>query len=392
MSSRHSSPRGRGAGLWLSAVLCVSAASGPAADPVSLDPLLESVRATKPVPALAAAVVRRGETVALGAVGFRKDGSTERVTRNDRWHIGSCTKSMTAVLAAMLVEEDRMRWDTTLPEIFPALASEMNAEWRGVTLEQLLAHRGGVFGAGEDETELNRRLYQCASQPPIEQRAYLAREVLTRHKPVAPPGTRYLYSNAGYVLAGHAIELKLGRPWEDLLRERLGKPLGLDSLGFGAPATVGQIDQPWGHEAGAEGKWKPIPPGLQADNPAGIGPAGTVHCSVGDLAKYAAWQVRGARGDGNLLKAETFKKLHTPISAGEYALGWVVVNRPWGGGEVLTHAGSNTLFYAVIWLAPKKDFAVVVCTNLGGDAAFQAVDLAAARLIQEFLTGPERDG
>ena len=391
MSGRDYSSRGRGARLWLCAILCVSAGSGAPAQPVSLDPLLESVRATKPVPALAAAVVRRGETVALGAVGFRKDGSPERVTRNDRWHISSCTKSMTAVLAAMQVEEGRMRWDTTLPEMFPALASEMSAEWRGVTLEQLLAHRGGVFGAGQDETDLNRRLYERTGQPPREQRDYLTRELLTRHKPVAPPGTRYLYSNAGYALAGHAIELKLGRPWEDLLRERLGKPLGLDSLGFGAPATVGKIDQPWGHEVGEEGKWKPIPPGLHADNPAGIGPAGTVHCSIGDLAKYAAWHVRGARGEGNLLKAKTFKKLHSPVADGEYALGWLVVSRPWGGGEVLTHAGSNTMFYTVIWLAPEKDFAVVVCTNLGGDAAFQAVNVAAARLIQEFLTGSERD-
>jgi CubicO group peptidase (beta-lactamase class C family) len=126
-----------------------------------------------------------------------------------------------------------------------------------------------------------------------------------------------------------------------------------------------------------------------ADNPAAIAPAGTVHCSIGDLAKYAAWQVRGARGEGSLLKPETFKKLHTPFrGGGDYALGWKVVSRPWGGGEVLTHGGSNTMFYTVIWLAPKRDFAVVVCTNVGGDGGAKATDTAAARLIQEYLPEP----
>ena len=60
----------------------------------------------------------------------------------------------------------------------------------------------------------------------------------------------------------------------------------------------------------------------------------------------------------------------------------------WGGGEVLTHGGSNTMFYSVIWLAPKRDFAVVVCTNVGGDPGTKATDQAAARLIQDYLKEP----
>lgn len=354
--------------------------------PVSLDAVLEQIRATNDLPALAAAVVLHGETVGLGAVGLRKIGSPQRVTMDDTWHIGSCTKSMTAVLAAMLVEKGQWRWDTTLADMFPDLAPQMQAEWRGVTLEELLTQHGGVPHE-LDENGLTGRLWQRAGLPPVEQREYLTRDLLTREKPVAPPGTRYIYANAGYVLVGHAIETALGKPWEEVVRERLFGPLGMDSAGFGPPAAVGEINEPWGHVLDPDGTLKPIPPGLRADNPPVYGPAGTVHCSIGDLAKYAAFQVRGARGQGALLKPETFKNLYVPFGNDDYACGWFVTRRSWGG-KVLTHNGTNKMNYTVIWLAPEKDFAVVVCTNLGGDHAEKAIDTAAWALIQQFLVKP----
>jgi len=366
--------------------LLLLVASGAVAAPASLDALLEPIREANGLPALAAAVVKGGQTVAVGAVGVRKAGSPQRVTTDDKWHIGSCTKSMTAVLAAMLVEDGTLRWDVTLAEMFPELAPQMQAGWRDVTLEQLLAHHGGAPG-DLDADGLWGRLWQRVDQPPRTQREYLTRELLTKHKPVAPPGTKYIYSNAGYAIIGHAIEEALDRPWEDLLRERLFVPLGMTSAGFGAPASVDAVDQPWGHTAVDAGAFEPVAPGLHADNPAAIGPGGTVHCRIGDLARYAAWQLAGARGAGTLLHPETFERLHVPFSSdSEYAFGWVATQRSWGGGTVLTHAGSNTMFYAVIWIAPKKDFAVVVCTNAGGPVAEKATDTAAAALIREYLS------
>ncbi|HPC93513.1 MAG TPA: serine hydrolase domain-containing protein [Sedimentisphaerales bacterium] len=367
-------------------MLLLLASSRAAAASASLDVLLEPIREANRLPALAAAVVKGRDTVAVGAVGLRKADSPERVTADDKWHIGSCTKSMTATLAAMLVEDGTLRWDMTLAEMFPELESQMQAEWRDVTLEQLLAHRGGAPHE-LDESGLWGRLWQRADRPPRAQREYLARELLTKHKPVAPPGTKYIYSNAGYALIGHAIEEALDRPWEEVLRERLFAPLGMTSAGFGAPANVGKVDQPWGHKAGEDGAFEPVAPGLHADNPAAIGPGGTVHCSIADFARYAAWQLAGARGEGTWLHPETFERLHVPFASdSEYAFGWVATSRSWGGGTVLTHAGSNTMFYAVIWIAPKKDFAVVVCTNAGGPVAEKATDTTAATLIREYLS------
>lgn len=110
-------------------------------------------------------------------------------------------------------------------------------------------------------------------------------------------------------------------------------------------------------------------PGKGADNPRGLGPAGTVHCSLRDWSKFIALHLQGARGEYRLLKAESFQRLHTPQPIDDksgYALGWIVLERPWGDGSVLMHNGSNTMWYSVVWIAPKRGFAVMAVTNLAG--------------------------
>jgi CubicO group peptidase (beta-lactamase class C family) len=355
-----------------------------AAAPSSLNPLLNQLLATNQLPALGAVVVRSNAVIAIGAAGLRRADGPERVTVNDKWHIGSCTKSMTATLAAMLIEDGKFRWDTSLAEAFPQLAPKFQPGWSGVTLLQLLAHRGGAPHT-LDADGLWGRLWKRAAQPPLEQRTYAVGELLTKHAPIHAAGGKFEYSNAGYMLVGHALELRLGSPWETLLRERVFTPLGMTNSGFGMPAALGQADQPWGHTR-RNGKLVPVKPGLSADNPAAIGPGGTVHCSLEDFAKYAAFHLRGHRAGDSLLPREGFRKLHTRFAAdGDYALGWSVLKRGWGGGDVLTHNGSNTMNFAVMWLAPERDFAVVVCTNYGGDDAARLVDQVVGKLIQQFL-------
>jgi hypothetical protein len=68
-----------------------------------------------------------------------------------------------------------------------------------------------------------------------------------------------------------------------------------------------------------------------------------------------------------------------------YAMGWLVLDRPWGGGRVLMHNGSNTMWYCVVWMAPEKDFAALIATNQGGDRAARACDEAATLLVRKVL-------
>ncbi|HMP83386.1 MAG TPA: serine hydrolase domain-containing protein [Verrucomicrobiota bacterium] len=344
-------------------------------DPVSQ--ALETIRVKHKLPALAAAVVVDGKVVATNAVGFRKSGATEAVTVNDKFHIGSVTKSMTATVAAMLVEQGKISWKTTIGEAFPELKSEIHSDYLGVTLEQLLSHRGGAPGDAPGDLWVKA---WAAKGTAAGQRLAFIKGILSR-KPEAKPGTKYVYSNQGYTIAGVMLEKAAGKTWEDLLRSMLFEPLGMTTARFGAPASIGKVDQPWGHA-----KALAVPPGPRADNPLAISPAGAVHCSVGDLAKYAAFHMAGERGESKSLSAESFGKLHTALADNNaYALGWIEQKRPWAKGRALVHGGSNTMFYVVVWLAPEINCAVIVASNAGVDAAFAGCDEAAIQLIQQYF-------
>ncbi len=73
--------------------------------------------------------------------------------------------------------------------------------------------------------------------------------------------------------------------------------------------------------------------------------------------------------------------LHRPIDNGEYALGWMVVDRDWAKGTALTHGGSNTMWFAIVWLAPNRKAAFLAATNYG--SGFAACDEAIGGLIAE---------
>ncbi len=326
---------------------------------------LEAIRARHDLPAMGAAWITK-EGTEVWVTGVRRRSAEEKVQQGDRWHLGSNTKAMTATLAAILVEEGQISWDTTIGDVFPSAREE----FRSVTLKMLLGHRGGFSPADKSAPEGMTWLeVRALPGTPSEARAEYVRRALEQ-PPHVKPGSAFVYSNMGYVVAGAMLERKTGKSWEDLMRSLVFERLEMKSAGFGP--TV----EPWPHRPDGA----PVPPGPLADNPPLLGPAGTVHASLRDYAKFLQLHL----GSSNLLKPETLRELHSPLAGQEYALGWVVVERPWAGGPALTHAGSNTLNYAVAWLAPKKGFALAVVTNQGGDKAAKACDEVAADLIRTF--------
>ncbi len=366
------------AGLLQSAPAPSTTTSQPV--PKRIDALLEPILKEHHLPGMSAAVVRGGKLTAIGAAGVRARGHDEAVTIDDKFHLGSCTKSMTATVIARLVEAGKLKWDTTIAEGLPDLREKMDPAYRNVTITQLLGHRAGV--PGNPPPEVWGELMKDRSST-TKARQYVVEETLKR-PPASPPGTQFEYANVGYVIAGVMAERAAGKPWETLMRELIFEPLDMRSAGFGAPGTAGQVDQPWGHVGAGEAAL-PIPSGPLADNPAAIGPAGTVHCSIGDWAKYVALHLAGARGEAKLLSAESFKKLHTPLEGQgqEYALGWGVVQRPWAKGIALTHSGSNTMWFCTVWIGPNADIAVLIATNQADEGARAGCDQAARVLLKD---------
>ncbi len=340
---------------------------------LNLNEFLEPLRATGKVPALTAALILDGKLRGVGAVGIRKGGSPVPVRGTDLWHIGSCTKPMTATLAAMQVDRRKAQWEMTIAEVLPELRDLMDPSYQDVTLAQLLSHRGGF------PAQANTKLWDDAwaqRGTPTEQRYEFAKALLAR-EPEAPPNSKFIYSNQGYAVAGVMLEKITGQTWESLMRDQVFRPLMMTMSGFGVPGTVGQLDQPWGHKW-KNGKLEP----QQVDNPPAIAPAAGVHCTIWDFARFAMFNLNGANGEGRLLRPETFSRLYTPPAGQEYALGWSRQDRVWAQGHTLNHHGSNTLNFASIWLAPKIKFAAMAITNIGGESGEKACDETIQALIR----------
>lgn len=356
---------------------CLIASTLSAAEPVDVSNDLEGLVKKFKVPALAVAVLEGDRLVKRGAAGIRARGHEEKVTPGDLWHLGSCTKAMTATLCARLVEQGSLRWDMTLGEVFVKDVERIHTELRGVTLEQLLSHRAGL-PANPPTTVMRKML---ASEESRAARELLLSEGILEKAPDHTPGTKFLYSNFGFMLAGLMAERATDKDWEILMREELFEPLDMKSAGFGPPGSAKEVDQPRGH--GFFGQQ--LPPGPTSDNPRGLGPAGTVHCSLEDWSKFVALHLQAARGESRLLKRESFEKLHTPLGndKDKYALGWVVAQRPWADGQVLMHNGSNTYWYVVTWIAPKKNFAGLAACNMGPTAGALATDAAIVLMLQQ---------
>ncbi len=331
-----------------------------------LAPILEK---HSEMPGLVAAIVDGDRVSAIGAVGFRKAGAPERMTANDVIHLGSDTKAMTATLIGKLIQNKRLAFDTPMSEIFTGLRPEMNPEMAKVTVRELLDHTAGL------PANIDWWKFDGTKKPLKEQRHMVVEEVLKK-APLHPPGSKYLYSNTGFVVLGAILEHKADKPWEELIEKELFQPLGMKSAGFGPPGTPGKIDEPWGHTL-KDGKPTPI----QFDNAPLMGPAGRVHCTLRDWAKFVGLYLQPPAGNYPIVRPKTIEELITPEKGKDYAGGWIITTRPWAGGLTLNHAGSNTMWFCVAWLAPKKHFAILVATNVAGDDAEKACDETAAALI-----------
>jgi CubicO group peptidase (beta-lactamase class C family) len=363
--------------------------SSEAARSAKLAEELEKIREKHGVPAVAGAVVTTEGTWVASAAGLRAAGRDEKITAGDQFHLGSCTKAMTGTLCAILVEEGVISWDLTLGEALPDLKDSMHEKYRGVTIADLLTQRSGV------PTEMNRDgLWGWLWQSTLdvkEQRAHCTKTMLAWGPD--HDASKFVYANANFIIAGHVLEVKTGKSWEDLMREKLFNPLGMTTAGFGAPGEDGKFDQPQGHRSPTS----PVGVGKGADNPPALGPAGTVHASMEDWGKFVSLHLRGEKaareGKGVevgavTIKPETFRKLHEPVkgNGADYAMGWGVTERPWAKGDegkmgVITHNGSNTMWMCVVWAAPDAGFAVLSATNIGGDVAGKACDDVAGALI-----------
>ena len=219
---------------------------------------------------------------------------------SQKFHLGSCAKSVTAALVAQLHDEGLLSFDAKLQELLPEF---VGTALENVTIFQLLTHTGGLLNEFPEEEACVLR-NELKIKTPRESRATFVEKL--KNKPLRGiPGDCYGYSNAGYSLLGYIAENATGKDFESLLLERLAEPLEMMSLGFGVPT-----DGVCGHTEEGE----------KSD----IQDSGFDHPSLGLHCKMEHWAIFGRlfrrllQGEQDALKPlricdETAKKLIDPV-------------------------------------------------------------------------------
>jgi CubicO group peptidase (beta-lactamase class C family) len=346
-----------------------------------LEIVLERVRREYELPGLAAAVVSGTRGIVSGVTGVRRWRSQSNIQLEDRFHIASVTKSWTATLAAIAVQKGQIRWTTTLAEGLPSLATHMRREYASATLEQLLAHEARLPAYTQPSAQRVEEM-QALTGTSTEQRLAFLAQVLTEDTNHATGDGAY--SNAGYAAVGALLESATGSAWENLIHRELAQPLGLTTVGFGYPATPSRPNQPRGHWRRGETILELPLDDARRQLAICLWPAGAVHCSIGDLAKYAADHLSGLRGRSALLPSAYYERLHRRRGESVFTLGWGLArDQRWG----LTHfgAGSGGWFFVRIVILPEQDATVVIASNSGD--AWRATQELWPHLVQQFATG-----
>jgi CubicO group peptidase (beta-lactamase class C family) len=350
--------------------------------PPSFAKLIVDLREEKELVGLAAMVSVDGKVVASAVDGERRSGSGVPLEIGDRWHLGGITASITATMIARLIESGQLAWSTTVGDCFPD--APIHEDWKSVTFQQLLTQTSGappIFSA-----DVN------SQRPPLGPECTLARRdavlKVLANKPDRPPGEKYAYSNVGYTIAAAMAEAKTGATWEDLVKREVFEPLALSTAGFGPPKSPDEtLPQPRGHRFYLGAK---IPVSDETDNSPIMAPAASAHMSLSDLSTYAAEHLQGQLGNGKLLSAETYQRLHTP-KLNNYAYGWIKKepsqDLPYA---VYWHNGSNTLWYALVVFIPEKKMVVAVTSNDGDieKAEAAAWDIVKAS-VKQFTVGSD---
>lgn len=311
--------------------------------------VLERERKVLGCPGLVAGFFDAGNKPQIASVGIARVGSERPLHATDALHLGSCTKALTALLIGDAISAGQLRFKTTLGALSPVWKK---SPWADCTIDDVLRHEAGLpenatwwglAGTGLDVTSQRRDV--------LNTKWLTGSKRTTRGK--------YAYSNVGYVVLGSVIDTVYGMPYEDVVQLRIARPNFLQTAGFGVP------DKVYGHQLTPAGY---LPTTL--DNPPVMNSAGRLHMSMGDWLQTASLHTDSSR----FLSQDVRKQLQVSPVDGGYAGGWIVTKRSWAGGPALTHAGSNTFWFAVMWIAPNTGRAFAAVANAAGAEVSNGLD------------------
>ncbi len=268
----------------------------------------DSIRKAYKIPELAYAVVSADSIYELRVLGVKKINSKLAATNNDRFRLGSNTKAITGFIAALLVKQKKISWNTKFFDLYPEMKAASKKEYHQLTLLQLLTFRSKLFKYTYTYAEPVKGQFSGNE----ERQRYQFAQWFFKHEPVQTNDS-INFSNLSYVAAGLMLEKVSGKTYKQLVQE-LGKTLGIE-FGFGRPNATDKL-QTWGHDASL------VPEATSDDFKLDwLLPAGNINCSLPGYVKFIQLQLQGLKGKSKLLTQKEFDFLH--YGPTRFSVGWL---------------------------------------------------------------------
>lgn len=328
----------------------------------------DSIRSAYHIPELSYAVVNANATLEIAALGKHSINLPDTATLDDRFHIGSNTKAMTAFMIARYVEMGKLKWSTKFFDLFPQWRKTSNAAFANITLQDLLSHRAGV------------QPFQGEGDPVIpdfkgtamEKRWQFGRFVLTLDALKMDSTMPYIYSNAGYTLASMMLEKVAHKSWEQLVEKIFNRDLQLH-VKLSWPENQKRKDT-WGHLF-ENGKLIPVASnkGYHLDY---TEPDGDINIRMRDYIKFIQLNLQGLSGTDNYLKAGTYNFIHRGVK--HYSMGWYNIYE--NNKELSTHAGTAFTYYTIVHIDRISKIAYIIFTNAFSDETREGVRVLMRKL------------
>lgn len=299
------------------------------------------------IPGFAYSVIKEGDVVKEGASGFIYEGSNLKVNIENRFNIGSLTKSFIGLIAAKLVDDGVISWDTNFFDIYPDWKTEANPAYYSITLKDLLSMRAKIQPFIHDVVDSKLPL---SSNNSIDRRVEFGKYVLS-----LSPVPENTYSNASFSLASIMLEKVSGKSWENLALQT-AKEIDIN-IDFGKPNKK-DIYQPWGHREDWFGNLNPVSPKEENSVPFVTAPSGDINMTISDMSKYAKVFVEGISGKDGYIKSTTCNYLLFGIP--EYSIGW---GNAYDGDTYAFHDGSDGTYLSHVMIFKELKSAIIILTN-----------------------------
>lgn len=303
-------------------------------------------------------VAVKGTVLLEKGYGYKNKTENARNDGNTIFQIGSITKQFTSAVILQLQEKNKLSLQDKLSKYIPDYPNGDQ-----ITIENLLTHTSGVYNYTNDAAFM-----QKGSTHPIDRDSLIA---LFKKKPLDfTPGGKFSYSNSGYILLGYIIEKVTGKPYFQVLRENIFRPLHMDHSGFDF-SGLKSPDKAIGYQAGG------YQPSTIVDSSVSFA-AGAIYSTVGDLYKWDR-----ALYAGKIISQASLQKAFTPHLS-NYGYGWSIDSAY--GKKTVGHGGGIPGFTSFILRVPEDETCIIVLNNRPTP---QSAPEKIARDINTLLSGKE---